>query len=68
MAREKENYRTMLSFLSSEMHLPLLMTKQETCKALDVSPTTLSHIIRDGGLKFDNGRIPIGSVANYLCD
>ncbi len=67
MAREKENYRSMLSFLIDEKKCPLVMTKLETAKVLGVSRGKLDDMIFDGEIKMNGGRIPIGSVANYLC-
>lgn len=67
MAREKPNYRDMLSFLTDEKKCPLVMTKLETAKVLGISRGKLDDMIFEGEIKMQSGKIPIGSVANYLC-
>ena len=67
MAREKEGYRDMLYFLSEVKKLPLAMNKGQVCDALNVSREHLSVMISKGHIKVVDSKIPIGSVANYLC-
>ena len=67
MAREKENYRSMLSYLIDEKGCSLVMTKKETAKTIGVSRGTLDLMIAEGDIKMQNGKIPIGTIANYLC-
>lgn len=68
MPREKANYRDMLSFLVKEQNVPLILDKNTACHVLGVSRNTLYTIISEGGIKLDNGRITVGSLARYLCD
>ncbi len=65
MAREKPNYRDMLMVLM-EKH-PSMLSKKEVVDILGVSRPTLDKIIRKGHIKYQDGKIPIGSVASYLC-
>ena len=65
MGREKEGYREMLAMLCEEH--PMLMSKKEACPLLSVSLPHLNKLISQGKIKYDNGKIPIGSIASYLC-
>ena len=65
MGREKENYRATLQFLSEKY--PMLMAKIQVAEALGISRTHLDKVIRKGHIKVQDGKIPIGSVASYLC-
>ena len=65
MPREKPNYRDMLQILLEKY--PLLLSKKQTAEALGISRTHLDKIISKGHLKFQDGKIPIGSIASYLC-
>lgn len=67
MAREKENYRSMLSYLADDKKCPLVMSKVEVAKILGISRGKLDDMIIGGEIKMQGGKIPIGSVANYLC-
>ena len=66
MAREKANYRETLQFLI-ENGYPLLMQKKDVAEKLKISRPTLDRLIKKGGIKIDEGYIPIGSIASYLC-
>lgn len=65
MPREKQNYRDMLLFLSEKY--PPTMTRGQACEALGVSRPTLRTMIGKNHIKVQDGKIPIGSVASYLC-
>lgn len=65
MPREKEGYRQMLEMLSKDH--PLLMSKKEACPVLGISLPHLNKLIAQNKIKYDNGKIPIGSLASYLC-
>ena len=67
MAREKANYRSMLSYLVDEKKCPLVMNKVEVARVLGISRGKLDDMIFEGEIKMQSGKIPIGSVANYLC-
>ena len=67
MSREKQGYREMLCFLINDKSLPMTLTKKQAAEALDVSLTHLNTIISKGHLKIQDGKIPIGSLARYLC-
>ena len=63
---EKENYRDMLQFLCDKGY-PMALTRGEACKLLGVSRPVLRKMIDKKRLKVNGGKIPIGSVASYLC-
>lgn len=63
---EKNGYREMLSFLS-EKDVPLLLTRAEAGKLLGIGQQNLRKEIAKGKLKLEDNRIPIGSIARYLC-
>lgn len=65
MPREKEGYRDMLSILMEQY--PMLLTKKEVCEMLGLSFNTLAKLIARGKLTCDAGKVPIGSLAKYLC-
>ena len=65
MPREKPNYRDMLQMLLETN--PLLLSKKEAAELLKISRTHLDTIISKGHLKVQDGKIPIGSIASYLC-
>ena len=65
MPREKEGYRDMLSILMERY--PMLLTKKQVCEILDLSFQTVCKLIAKGKLTCDAGKIPIGSLARYLC-
>ena len=67
MSREKEGYREMLVFLNETKKLPLLMDRGQACEALSVSRDHLARLIAKGSISLDKNKIPIGSVARYLC-
>ena len=67
MPREKEHYRDMLMFLNESKNLPLLMDRGQACEALTVSRDYLAKLIAKGDIKSEHNKIPIGSVARYLC-
>lgn len=64
---EKRNYRDMLAHLKDN-DIPNLMSKVYVAEYLGVGYRTLQKIINKGLLKETNGKITIGSLANYLCD
>ena len=63
--REKANYRETIEFLAARY--PMMMTKGMVAEALGISYPHLKKIINNGRLKVSDGKIPIGSLANYLC-
>ena len=65
MSREKENFRIVLQFLSEKY--PMMMTKVQASEALGISKPHLDKVIRNNHIKLQDGKIPIGSVASYLC-
>lgn len=65
MAREKQGYRDMLSILMEKY--PATMTRGMVAQVIGVFPRHLSEIIKKGHIKVQDGKIPIGSVASYLC-
>lgn len=67
MAKEKEGYREMIVFLCENKKLPLLVTKREACVAMGISRNYLTKLIIDGKITLDENKIPIGSIARYLC-
>lgn len=67
MPREKPEYRVMLSFLVDKRGFPLTMTKKQTAEAIGVSRVHLDKIIAKGHIKMQDGKVPVGSVASYLC-
>lgn len=62
---EKAGYREMLLMLSEKY--PNTLTKKQASEALGVSFPHLQGIIARKHLSVVDGKIPIGSVANYLC-
>lgn len=65
MSREKEGYREILSILLEKY--PPTLTRKQTAEALGVSVTHLNRIILNRHITVKDGKIPIGSVASYLC-
>ena len=65
MSREREGYREMLMFLAEKY--PMTMTKKQAMEALGVSFTHLQKMIANKHITESDGKIPIGSVAKYLC-
>ena len=65
MAREKQGYRDILSMLMEQY--PATMTRLMAAEILNVSPKHLRKIIKKGHIKVQDGKIPIGSIASYLC-
>jgi len=66
MSREKVGQRE-LDLRLEEQGLPLLLSKTQTAKALDVSRTHLDTIISKGRLKVQDGKISRWVIAGYLC-
>ena len=66
MSREKANYRETLAFLQDN-GFDYLMNKSQLAEKLCISRPTLDDIIKSGKITIHNGKIPIGSVASYLC-
>lgn len=67
MPREKEGYRDMLAFLNENKKLPLLLSRGQACEAMGVSRDYLAVLIAKGDIKLSESKIPIGSLARYLC-
>ncbi|MGM9551956.1 MAG: hypothetical protein ACI3XA_06825 [Clostridia bacterium] len=65
MSREREGYREMLMYLAERY--PMTMTKKQAREALGVSFTHLQKMIENKHIVVVDGKIPIGSVAKYLC-
>ena len=65
MGREKEGYREILSALMERY--PLLMSKTQAARALGIGKDRLAVIIRKKHIAVQDGKIPIGSLASYLC-
>lgn len=66
MAREKANYRDMVSILREE-ELPLLMTRGQACKALGCSRDYLAELIIKGEIDLKDNKVTLGSIARYIC-
>ena len=67
MAREKPEFRNMLCYLIDDKKYPPTMTKGQAAKAIGVSRGHLDKIIARGRIKVQDGKVPIGSIASYLC-
>lgn len=65
MAREKNGYREMLEFLAKDH--PLTMTQKEAAECIGVSAPHMRKLVVMGKIKVVCGKVPIGSVANFLC-
>ena len=65
MAREKAGYREMIEFISEKY--PMAMTQKEAAECIGVSLPHIRKLIRNGKIKFVCGKVPIGSVASFLC-
>lgn len=63
---EKKGYREMLVFLSDK-GVSMLCTRAEAAKVLGIGQQNLRKEIAKGKLKLQDNRIPIGSLASYLC-
>lgn len=66
MAREKPTYRDTFAVLAEKY--PLTLTKKEAAKILDCSLNYLKKLMQDGYIKDKGGKIPLGSIASYLCN
>ena len=67
MAREKPNYRDMLSWLFDK-YGNMSFCKRETAEILQISRPFLDKLIREGKINAKGNYITIGSLASYLCD
>lgn len=67
MPKRKEGVDEMLIFLSEEKGLPALASRGQVCDALGIGRDHLSRLIIKGKITLDENKIPIGSVARYLC-
>lgn len=65
MAREAEGYRDMLMVLMEKY--PATLTRQMAQEVLGISYPTLRKAIKEKRITVQNGKIPIGSIARYLC-
>ena len=63
---EKQGYREMLKFLNDK-GCPMLSTRVDAAKFLGIGQQNLRKEIAKGKLKLQDNRIPIGSLASYLC-
>lgn len=63
---EKQGYREMLAFLS-ERGYKMTLSRKEAQEVLGVSHTHLAKMISRGHIKLIDNKIPLGSVARYLC-
>lgn len=63
---EKKNYREMLAHLTDN-DIPKVMSKVYVANYLGIGYRTLQRLIKKGLLKDTDGKITIGSLANYLC-
>ncbi|MBO5060272.1 MAG: hypothetical protein J6C82_05095 [Clostridia bacterium] len=66
MAREQPNYRSTLEMLIDKGY-PMSLTRGEAAKILCLSYKKIAELIKKGFIKEKCGKIPLGSVANYLC-
>lgn len=62
---EAFGYRETLELLA-EKH-PMLVTRQTTTVILGCCTNTLDKIIKKGHIKVVDGKIPLGSIARYIC-
>lgn len=65
MPREKEGYREMLSILMEKY--PATLSRTQAGEALSVSQPHLRKLIQRKHIAVKDGKIPIGSIASYLC-
>ncbi len=63
---EKRHYREMLLFLK-EQGCPMLSTRVQASKFLGMGQQNLRKEIAKGRIKLVDNKIPIGSLASYLC-
>lgn len=66
MAREKEGFREVLSFLM-EKEYPAMLTRVQVGEILGISQPHLRKLIQKKHIAVCDGKIPIGSVASYIC-
>ena len=62
---EKKNYRETLEFLCEKY--PLVLSKTQAAEILGVSRPTLNEIIKKYNWPIKLNKIPIGTIASYLC-
>lgn len=67
MSREKANYRDTLSYLREVEKAPFSLNKTEAAKLADISREELNELIANGIIKMSGKKIPLGSVASYIC-
>lgn len=65
MPREKEGYRDILMFLMERY--PATMSRKQAAEAMGMSTRQLYRVIQKKHIKVQDGKIPVGSVASYLC-
>lgn len=65
MAREKDGYRDMLVLLMEQY--PMTLSKTQAARALNIGKEKLYELIRKKHITVQDGKIPIGSIASYLC-
>lgn len=66
MAREKANYRETLAFLN-EQGYPMLIPFKDVMTILGICRPTLVKLIKTDKLTAVCEKVPIGSLANFLC-
>ena len=66
MGREKVHYRETLAYLT-EQGYSMSLSKTEAQKILGISWEYLNKLIAKNYIKEVCGKIPLGSVANYIC-
>lgn len=65
MAREKEGYRDMLVLLLEKY--PATLSRVQAGEILSISQPHLRKLIQKKHITVKDGKIPIGSIASYLC-
>lgn len=68
MGREKEGYREML-YILNEQKIPKMLSRKKASEVIGISREKVAELIARGALEVDKAtnKIPIGSVARYLC-
>lgn len=67
MPREKPNFRDMLQYLHEDLKVPLAMSQKQAAEVLGVSKPHFYKLVAKDHIKVQDGKVPIGSVASYLC-
>ncbi len=64
MGREREHYRDNLAYLAEKY--PLVLQKKQAAEILGCSIEYLNKLICKKAIKEVCGKIPLGTIANYL--